>query len=363
MDIQANRRGQQLELHFDTSVTLNALLYMRQSRQPQPTQTAHLRPFADIFQQTLPVEVNGEWSLDGKNNWLPADSRGKVTWKDSKAFKTPIELVERLRYRIDYEIQRAIKMAQISNPTAFPSFESEIMCRLQQVETCFEFFHDEPLRLVEAVAGVASSYANRVRVRRYDLNTEDQSLSITMELRAGLRFRVYAKTNRRVRFEIQHNLEEANIPFRGPQSFANSLQFDRILARLRDHATTEVNRFLEFLNRQPLHPAQQHSPLMLVLRICEAADSYSLALALLEQLCVSRRVVLSESNPLCPIIRRLADHHLREPVLENRPRTAIYRLTRPWHHARRILAKDGQLARLAIPPIRATVSRDNLPPE
>ena len=109
-----------------------------------------------------------------------------------------------------------------------------------------------------------------------------------------------------------------------------------------------------------LHPSQQRSPLMLVIRICRAAeDSYSLATALLEQLCVSGRVVLSEANPLAPVIRRLADHNLDTPVLENRPRTSVYRLARPWHHAQRILARDGQLEMLTMPPIRrATLSRD-----
>lgn len=351
LDIQGNRQNNYLRLHCDARLSLNATLYMRQ-RRLRRVAPRHLQPFADIFRQELPDQVNDEWSLDGRQNWLPTDARKRVVWKSTESVKAATDVVERFRLRIGYELQRARTRVQIANPYGFPEFTAEIECALQQVETYYEFFHEEPLRFVEAIASVAQSYANRVTVRRYDLESENQSISIRMELRAGILLRIYAKTNRRVRFEILHNLQESNIPLRGQQSFTDSSQFGHILELLREHAANEVNAFLDFLNEQPIHPAHQFSPFMLVMRVCDAADNSALAYALLEQLCVHRRVVLSETNPLCSLIRRLADRHLRVPVLVNRSRTPVYRLTRSWHHAIRVLSRDGQLSRLAASPVR-----------
>lgn len=354
LNIQSDHFQRRIQINCNADFSSNATRYMRQQGQRQRPAPRHLQPFADVFRLDFPVEVNGEWSLDGEDNWLPTSANGRVMWTQEKAIGAVTELADKLKQRITSELRSAARNAQIADPTAFPSsgLSADAVGQLRQLETYFEFFHEEPVRFVESVESVARSYANRVYVRRYDVETADQSLSIRLELRAGIQLRVYAKTNRRVRFELQHNLPEMNGPLRGLQPFTSRAEQRHVLTMLRDHATVEVNQFLEFLNEQPIHPAQQHSPLMLVIRICESADDSALARGLLEQLCVNRRVVLSETSPLRHVIRRLADHHLREPVLVNRRRTPVYRLTRSWRHAISVLAREGHLTRLAELPVR-----------
>ncbi|OUC12908.1 MAG: hypothetical protein B0A82_19995, partial [Alkalinema sp. CACIAM 70d] len=93
--------------------------------------------------------------------------------------------------------------------------------KLRLVETYFEFAAEDPIALVHRLHRLLISYARESVVRGYlrrptEALRERNSLSVTLFLREGLSLRVYAKTNKRVRWEVVHDFRKnrlrASIP-------------------------------------------------------------------------------------------------------------------------------------------------------
>lgn len=330
---------------------------MRQKRRRQPA-ASHLRPRPDIFAQSLPSSLQDEHSLDGKDNWLPRNTRGEVAWTTEQSLAAVCDFVEGVQERISHEVTRTISEVRGTYAHTMAEGFRETANVVEQIETYFEFFHRSPLQFVESIQRAANAYARRVEVAFFDIGVEGQSRRILMELFRGVYLRIYAKTNQRIRFEIQHNLSESNRPFDAPQSFANRAQLERILATLRADAAELVNRFLASLNPTPVHESQQHAPLSLVLEVCRAARNYKDAKDLLDALCVNTRIDLTDSPSLRGAVLRLRE----SGFLSARPRTTIYTVTREWQSALQTLAEQTRLAAITLHPVTRRLRARARPP-
>lgn len=325
---------------------LNATAYMRQKRARRRA-NPQLAPCPDVFVQSLPSSVQGEHSLDGKANWLPRNNRGEVTWTNAQSLAAVCDFVESVQRRITHEIERTTTQTRgLYGQGATASFR-ESASAVEQVETYFEFFHHSPLLLVESIQEAANGYARRVEVAFFAVGTEGQSRRILMELYRGVYLRIYAKTNQRIRFEIQHNLSEANRPFDAAQSFTNRSQLEAILSDLRADAAELVNLFLVSLNPRPIHEGLQRAPLSLVLEVCRAAKNYADAKTILDALSVNARFDIAACPSLRPVLLRLKE----SGVLRNRQRTTIYTITREWASALRTLAEQTRLEAITLHPV------------
>ena len=349
MEIAARRGaegGESFELTAEAHLKLNATRYERQQRQkPKPARQG-LKPYGELFIRDMPQVEQGEWSLDGKDNFLPKNADGEVTWKPADTLPKLARFVDEVWKRITHEFKRTKAVHDVARSGLYELVEQSREGTLRQVETYFEVFHAEPLRFVESIEPRARTFASSVSATRYQLANDEQSLSLFIERRKGVGLRIYAKTNQRVRFEIQHSLDKANRPLQGAQSFDSIESLLELLRTLREDAADLVNDFLEELSTPEPHVSTARAPLMLVTEVCNAAQSYDRAASLLEALCVTGRLVLSEKSPLCQAIRRLAERR----VLMNRPRSSTYRLAPAWKEAGSILAQEGRLPLLIDTP-------------
>lgn len=336
---------------------LNATTYMRQKRTRRRA-ASHLAPRPDIFAQSLPSSFQGEYSFDGKANWLPRNARGEVAWTTAQSLAAVCDFVEGVQARIAHEITRATGEVRSNYARSMAEVVRESANVVEQVETYFEFFHRSPLQLVESIQEAANAYARRAEVAFFDIGTEGQSRRILMELFKGVYLRIYAKTNQRIRFEIQHNLSEANRPFDASQSFGNRAELGAILSTLRTDAAELVNRFLATLNPTPVHESQQHAPLSLVLEVCRAARNYEDAKMLLDALCVNTRIDSAACPSLRPALLRLKE----SGVIRARRYTTIYTATREWQTALQTLAEQTRLAAITLHPVMRRLQARARPP-
>lgn len=362
--------GSSFELTAELHLKLNPTLHERQQRQrPKPARQG-LQPHGELFLREMPNEEGGEWSLDGKDNFLPKNASGEVTWKPAETLPKLARFVDEVWKRTRHELKRTKDGRDTGTPGMYEFLVSKKEGTLHQAETYFEVFHPEPLRFVESIEPRARSFANKVsatrfqvkkkkRGLRFQVGNEQQSLSLFIELRKGVALRIYAKTNQRVRFEIQHRLDKANRPLQGEQSFDGIEALVDLLSTLREDAASLVNDFLDELNSSEGHPSTARAPLMLVTEISNAAQDYGKTASILEALCVNGRLVLSDNSPLRQAIMRLIERR----VLVNRHRSSTYKLAPTWREAGRILAQEGRLSLLIDTPAlsRARQARQSTP--
>lgn len=325
---------------------LNATAYMRQSRTRRRADP-QLAPCPDIFIRALPSSVRGEHSLDGKANWLPRNARGEVIWTTAQSIAAVCDFVESVQLRITHEIERTTTETRGLYSRGTPANLRESANAVEQVETYFEFFHRSPLQLVESIQEAANAYARRVEIAFFSIGTEGQSRRVLMELYKGVYLRIYAKTNQRIRFEIQHNLSETNRRFDVGQSFANRAQLEAILSTLRADAADLVNQFLASLNPLPIHEGLQRAPLSLVLEVCRAARNYEDAKTILDSLCVNSRFDLAA----CPSLRTALLRLKESGVVRARRHTTIYTVARAWTSALQTLAEQTRLEAITLHPV------------
>lgn len=228
-----------------------------------------------------------------------------------------------------------------ANPGSFILPMAPFTARLEAVETYWEFSDSNPLRTVEGMEATANQFANTTNTR-FSTAREGQAFSLRLQIYRGVLLRIYAKTNRRIRFEVSHNLKEANVPFRYPEAVQSPEQIRPILSSLRTHAADIVNSFLTGLNSSPSHLSQSRSAVFLLMEAVAATRNYELARLLIESLCVNGRYRLLTNDPLRGAVRLLK----ARGVLQNRRNSPVYTSGPQWSRAAAILAHEGRLERL-----------------
>lgn len=336
-------------VYGEATATLNATRYMRQQGfDPRPG----LGPNQDVFQHAghFRPATNGEHSLDGNDNWLPADETGAVTWRDDQAHSAPVRFLSSIHARIAHEFDRA---AATSPDMAAP--QASFSGSLQQVETYWEFWHPEPLRFVQTLQREALQFCRQVRGQLFETATDGQSLSLSLSVRAGARLKIYAKTNRRVRFEVEETLENSR------RGFSSPAEVDALLSSLRTDAAAAVNGFLAFMHRQSAaHLSQARSPMALVCEIVQAVHgNYGQAQALLEALCIHGRLATTRNNTLRAAITRLVENRIFQP---SSPRSRSYVPSPVWRHAAETLTQDRLNTLFDIPAMAAIRQSQQDPP-
>ncbi|WP_345737667.1 hypothetical protein [Prosthecobacter algae] len=320
-------------VYGEATATLNATRYMRQRGFRR---RLDLGPNQDVFRHSeyFRPPTNGEHSLDGNDNWFPADESGAVGWNDDQARSAPVRFLSSLHARIASEFQRAASLSPDMAAT-----QAALSGSLQQVETYWEFWHDEPLRLVQSLQREALQFGGQVRSQIFETATDGHSLGLSFSVTAGTRLRIYAKTNRRVRFEVEHSLE------RSRRGFSSTTEITALLSAARTDAAETVNGFLDFVHPQrPVHFSQCRSPLALVCEIVHAVHgNYSHAQSLLEALSVHSRLTTVRNSPLRPAIIRLVENGIFQP---SRPRSRSYVPSPVWRYAGEVLAQQDRLNEL-----------------
>ena len=264
-------------------LSLNPLRFVRHQSIPRPIGSPLLWRAPRLNTQPDGVSAGGEFSLDGEDNWLPDTTPWHV-------FANPARWPHHLnRYvcgvgeAFTDELRRVIALqgGQLSVREDF---------RLKKVETAFEFGAVEPTQLVRSLIPLLMEYrADNFEMSEFPVprtSREQNSISFSMRIRPEVSLRVYAKTNRRIRFEIIHEgmnvrelLDETPRAHgqSGPRRSRPRNAISRCLAALRENAANEMNTLLQFLRTRSRIVPSHISPLSFLVTVASVLNNRELA--------------------------------------------------------------------------------------
>ncbi|AXI53666.1 hypothetical protein C1J05_03320 [Sulfitobacter sp. JL08] len=214
--------------------------------------------------------------------------------------------------------------------------------KLGDIEFYWEFDHPTPITFVDTLTHFLPRVAKQMRVTKKDIDRTTrevsfQSQSATIYLTRKRQLRVYAKTNRRIRFEVEfpsgyrstaHTRSTYN-------SFADFRNASSNLAR---EAADTLNKVLENLWGWVEPHELDATPEELRAAIVAASNDPFIATTLIHNLARWERIALSPGDPLRDTVRRLATG--KSAVLRTlKSDRSIYVVTRRYEYARRQLGR------------------------
>lgn len=208
-----------------------------------------------------PRDLGGEFALDGKDNWIPQSPQYDRAWsRRHRDAKRCFQLIEEA---LESEIERV-------NETGFnlvPLRDGRHSIRT--LETYWEFSHPDPTGLVLSLKrhlkalSLRQFKANIYRQRRREdaqrEESEKNSVCLLVSLGRGEVLAVYAKTNRRVRFEVRQDFTKNAAHLSGGHTATNPRQLADLLSVARSRCADHLNRIFASLRRVKTFPANSVS--------------------------------------------------------------------------------------------------------
>lgn len=229
-----------------------------------------------------------EQALDGEDNWLP-NTPNWLAFAAKDHFPHYLKLIIR---EMNMDLLRACKYEDAILKSDCRS------CALNTVETLWEFSSDDPIgealqigaMLMHSTQGKAVSKAYPYEVK--ETGRIHNAPSFTIPLAQGVKLRLYAKTNKRIRFEIVQSglrkklqkLREEALELTDPWQAANISkepffqnpkicqpnELPMILKALRLRAAAHMNKVMEELRKGRTKPVKACSVVNLLAQIAIA---------------------------------------------------------------------------------------------
>lgn len=288
-----NASTMSVRLHFDGY--LNATRYVRhQGSSPIPAAQSRFMDEtakrASLFQfdPNADGKTQDEFSLDGKDNWIPDVARANsfaASWSDRRR-----EYLEAVHSLLHKEVQRVCELIRFSgNPVSWnpptgweiETFGGELS--LQRVETYWEFKHASPVQMVKQLEADLRAYCSSEVVRREFRGREDMDgrlqftrekncILLDAEVAPGIHLVIYAKTNQRIRFEVRHYLPDLTNRRGLAQECSSIKEAGERIANTSEDAANVVNRFLSFLRSRVDFVPVSNSPLDFLFQCARCAE-------------------------------------------------------------------------------------------
>lgn len=216
---------------------------------------------------------------------------------------------------------------------------------LRTIETYWEFSIDDPLSWLLEIEPVLASLGHTAEARNFSYEDglsatgrEGNSRSLTVRIRSGVKLRVYAKTSRRIRFEIEHDLMEHARPLGGRHTSDDAFAFAAWCNEIAADAATQANQVLEFLARARPRGGDEASVTQLVIAVTQALRDDRKAMEVLTLLAANQAIEITGGAELRAAVRSLKDAQILEAAwrgasrscLTPRYRTAGLQLRHQW---------------------------------
>jgi|GEM_PF-5765595 len=272
------------------------------------------------------VSNNDEIVLDGNDNIL----RGARSQCFARGEAWPTHL---RRYFMAFETAAELEFARAYGRTSLPldypqgvqRIAGDVRYNLDTVETYWEFAAENATRLVRIFEPILMKLGRNARSRSYpdgraESSTEENATSVLIVLPGNRELRVYAKTNRRIRFEIIHRLKNPGIcRLLNPDECRKTTStVDELLSWfpiLANDAAEKLNEVLAILEEELTPVELSAAPYELVAKIFSVVRSSERAETILTLLVENGCIRIPRvGSPLLPDIERLR----RKGVLEHR---------------------------------------------
>lgn len=259
----------------------------------QPQQDNPLKPWKYRLQKRREKRSsygNEEISLDGEDNWIPDTAE----WRKFAAREHLGNYIELVEDQFASELTRATKFVKVLNKSDEedwygPGWELNPSFALQKVETFWEFPSENPILDALEIGSKLMHFTNAGgKVTNYEVKGEVEenkeisrvynSPCFSLPIAENVILKLYAKTNKRIRFEIVHTklrkqqtalLSEAGIlPKDGEQPWEN---IPALLRVLRKRAAEHMNDIMAHLRVEQAPNLVAKSVVELLSEIANAA--------------------------------------------------------------------------------------------
>ena len=316
--------------HLRLQLSCNPTRFARHSP-PRPDGNP---PVNDPFAHKAGVAHDGEMATDFNDNWLPKgihnDYYTPHHWRNNVS-----------RYLRDI---RDIIRQDIHTACGFSGTElvvaNDPLFNFNSIETYWEYESENPVGLVHTFQKELKGFKSCGRDTEYEKNC----LTLRYKIRKGVELCIYAKTNRRIRFEVRHNLQERLPEGLERKSSGSIIGAMRIITGCRHEAATVVNSAFQSMRDVGSIASSHVNETLLVIKIGRIVKDDVLAIMLVELLRIRGGIVPDNSAP--PIrhaIERLQYHGM----FEWNSRSKLYVLTGKYAHAARQL--QSRIDSLMVP--------------
>lgn len=226
----------------------------------------------------------GERGLDGKDNWILKGNQDRffelhhdetlkkallsIRSEVSKAIRE-VEQVGRkheaknltVTYLEDFTEDEARLLSLMDSVPSSANTTPFYPWSLQEVEVYWELDCENAVSRVEALQPFLKGAASSSEAKFYSFGTGRNSPSLSLALSSGAKLTIYAKTDRRIRFETRFDVSKNSQLLRRPHPTSpekettskTALTVDKlaeIIDHLRQRAEKETNRIFDFLQDQ-----------------------------------------------------------------------------------------------------------------
>lgn len=330
----SNREGAR-QLDLLGQISLNPTQYALQ--QPAPLSSeALLGAEPVLFKQTHSYDETHERILVAADNVLIGDTPVHVFRPDCW-----LQHVEHYLTRVIALLSDNLREG--AENAAAELTRSPETIQLKTVETYFEFYAHDPilevLRISQTLRRNGTTFARRdFATNPLESDAIDHSPRLLLHLEDGSKIRIYAKTTRRIRFEVELKkslLKRALGELRGRQPLRN---WTEMLRRAANFSASQVNRLFQSLAEVQHTASQSATPQALLDHVYAAAQTTDQAQAIIRMLAARLTLTNWPNAPLAQVIAKLRRTRVLSAPLQN-GRRRIYLLSPEYRQPARTLAR------------------------
>lgn len=180
---------------------------------------------------------------------------------------------------------------------------------LQAMDVYWEFLADDPIAAVDSITQPLHRLSSHVRitnetVARVSEETRNQSRCVTVDLTKSIRLRVYAKTTRRVRFEVEFS-GDAVSSICGGRTASTTEAILGMTERLVARAVEEINWVLAELRYQAPQTVRDESVVALISKVARTLNDTSKTEMVISSLHTFGRIAPEGNESLLDVARQM----------------------------------------------------------
>jgi hypothetical protein len=333
-------------VHTKLRLNLNLTRFLRHqnSSEYSPPRRNFTTTTASFFEAAIEPETD-EFALDNQDNWIPDLPPFENLSQPRFGNRIIKDCIEGVLREIDLETTQAAS-AVPWHWEHFPAFSfqqdsSDRRFNVRYVETYFEFAVPSTTpHLVSSLERLLQSY-NELGLTGRDWRFAGQqpwdgnSRAVIVKIRTGVLLRVYSKTNKRVRFEVIHDLTKASFPS-AVETRHTSPTLDgvyNILYRVRIDAAEILNSVFQHMRDQASLPGTPKNSVGFLLDVIHELGNTEDA-NLIVWLFIEKGSVTSTAR-LRPLLRILRRAEIVDVQRRNRRRE--YVVTDPYRYPLQML--------------------------
>lgn len=255
-------------------------------------------PGVRMFARPWVSEPGDEAALDGRDNVI-LTQRGLSYARPGAWQRHLSRYLEEVPRALDAELREYAEDAGVR-------IEFRPRSRIEVVETYWEFEVPDPTAFVRRIASAITALGRRSLTRTYEaaqgrMDVDGNLVSVRTDFQTGGTLKVYAKTHRRIRFEVEHSGEYfQRVPRTFPRLQREASNWIPLLAYLAEQAAPIVNAALRRIGQDATSTHEHRDPfelaacLVQILGSAEEARKFASILANDGRIVVGPRLVPRE---------------------------------------------------------------------